>query len=70
MKPASTKRWREATNRVRVDTLKQGARFECISGEAWTYERRDGASSGVHHVTGDTGKKTAFAGCAEVIPLS
>jgi len=60
------RRWRE---RVRVDALKPGARFQAIDGVRYTYERRDGALSGVFHVTAADGSHTAFAGCAEVLLL-
>lgn len=53
--------------KVRMDTLKAGDRFRCCQGMVWTYERRDGASSGVHHVIReDDGSKNMFAGCATV----
>lgn len=59
-------RW-QVGPRVRVDSLAVGARFLACDGVVYTYERRDGAKCGVHHVVGDNGKRTAFAGCAEVV---
>jgi hypothetical protein len=53
-----------------MDTLRRGQRFSDIDGGVWTYVRRDGALSGVHHVENDQGKRTMFAGCAEVVPLA
>lgn len=55
--------------RVRVDTLKKGDMFVAIDGCQYTYDRVDGACSGVHHVIGDTDEKTSFAGCAEVVKM-
>ena len=52
--------------RRRVDTLKAGDKFTCASGDHYTFDRVDGALSGVFHVTQSTGRKTSFAGCAEV----
>jgi hypothetical protein len=49
-----------------MDTLKKGDKFTCASGDHYTFDREDGASSGVFHVTQSTGRKTCFAGCAEV----
>jgi len=40
-----------------------------MSNGCFTYERRDGALSGVYHVVDDTGRQTSFAGCAEVVVL-
>jgi hypothetical protein len=51
--------------RVRVDTLRKGQRFIAYDGVTYTYERIDGALSGVHHVTDGQGRRTCFAGCAE-----
>lgn len=53
---------------VRVDTLAKGRRFRCIQGQEWTYERLDGALTGVHHARRSDGFTSAFAGCAEVLP--
>jgi hypothetical protein len=58
--------WRDSA-RVRMDTLRRGDRFIAIDGDGYTYDRVDGASSGVHHVTCDDGARTSFAGCAEVV---
>ncbi len=59
---AGVKTW----NGTRVDSLKPGARFRCISGSAWRYVRP-------HHYSGvftcenlETGTRDDFAGCAEV----
>lgn len=49
-----------------MDTLKHGQQFTCASGDFYTYLRRDGALSGVHHVRRHDGHDTTFAGCAEV----
>jgi hypothetical protein len=54
---------------VRVDTLQRGDRFQCMQGGTYTFERVDGALSGVYHVVQDDGFRTCFAGCAEVILL-
>jgi hypothetical protein len=53
--------------RVRVDTLRKGAAFVAIDGKRYTYERKDGALSGYHHVVSADGSKTGFAGSAEVV---
>lgn len=53
--------------KVRVEELQKGERFTCASGDHYVYERVDGASSGVHHVVGKDGRKTSFAGCADVV---
>lgn len=53
--------------RVRVDSLRKGDEFLDIQGGRWVYERKDGALSGALWVTNDTGFKTCFAGCAEVV---
>lgn len=50
----------------RMDTLKRGDKFTSADGDHYTYERVDGASSGAHHVVAKDGRKTLFAGCAEV----
>jgi len=63
-----TPRWKTGP-RVPVDTLRKGQRFLAYDGCAYAYDRVDGASSGVHHVTGDNGHRTCFAGCAEVVLL-
>ena len=55
----------QAGPRVRVETLKRGDKFRAIDGMVYTYDRVDGASSGVHHVTSITSGPTSFAGCAE-----
>ena len=55
--------------RVRVDSLKPGQRFLSMSNGCFTYERRDGALSGVYHVVDDAGGRTSFAGCAEVVMI-
>lgn len=55
--------------RVRIDTLRRGQRFLDIEGTAWTYDRIDGALSGVHHVHNVKGA-SCFAGCAEVLLTS
>ena len=47
-----------------MDTLKHGQQFTCASGDFYTYLRRDGALSGVHHVRRHDGHDTTFAGCA------
>lgn len=60
---------RGAGTLVRMDSLKSGDRFYCMVGRIYTYDRQDGASSGVHHVTHEDGSKTMFAGCAEVVKL-
>jgi len=52
--------------RYRMDTLTPGQKFTCASGNMYTYVRRDGALSGVHHVRSASGRDTMFAGCAEV----
>jgi hypothetical protein len=57
----------EAGTRVRIEKLRVGERFLAIDGKHYTYDRRDGALSGVYHVTCDDGTRTAFAGCAEVV---
>lgn len=49
-----------------MDSLSPGEKFTPAYGGHYTYERRDGASDGVHHVVAEDGKKTCFAGCAEV----
>jgi hypothetical protein len=66
----STTAWKpdaiwQAGPRVRVDTFKRGDRFRAIDGMVYTYDRVDGVSKGVHHVTSMTGAPTSFAGCAE-----
>lgn len=53
--------------RVRVDSLRHGDKFIAVNGARYTYERRDGALSGAYHVTDTDGRKTWFAGCAEVV---
>ena len=55
----------EAGPRVRVDAMKRGDQFTDISGNTWTYVRKDGALSGAHHVVSPSGEQTCFAGCAE-----
>ena len=60
--------WRRGA-KVRVDSLRAGDRFRSIDGEVFTYERVDGASSGVHHVS-NASERTAFAGCAEVLRVT
>lgn len=56
-----------STTKVRVDTLKKGDKFTPAYGGHYTYERVDGASSGVHHVTdAKDGRGTMFCACAEV----
>lgn len=50
----------------RMDTLRKGDKFTPAYGGHYTYERVDGASSGAHHVIAVDGRKTMFAGCAEV----
>ena len=50
----------------RMDTLKKGDKFTCASGRHYTFNRRDGALSGVFHVIQSSGYETFFAGCAEV----
>lgn len=62
-------RW-EQSARVRMDTLSRGDRFLDCQGSEWTYVRRDGALSGVHHVRNARDEKTCFAGCAEVVLLN
>jgi hypothetical protein len=64
MKP--DERWL-AGPRVRVDELSRSDAFTCINGQRWTYVRKDGALSGVHHVRREDGFESSFAGCAEVI---
>jgi hypothetical protein len=62
-------RWTKGP-RVRIDTMRKGARFVSIEGEVWVYERLDGALSGAHHVKSEDGAKSAvFAGCAEGVLL-
>lgn len=51
---------------VRMDSLRVGTRFICISGQEWTFTRRDGKSTGVYHVRRSDGFESMFAGCAEV----
>lgn len=51
-----------------MDSLRRGQRFLSYDGEEWTYERRDGALDGVHHVV-DGDRRTIFSGCAEVVLL-
>ncbi len=53
---------------VPIGALTKGATFTAAYGGHYTYDRVDGASSGVHHVTGVDGKPTMFAGCADVVP--
>ena len=60
------KAWRDGP-RVRIDTLRAGEPFVSMSGERWTYVRRDGVCHGVCHVVRDDGEKSLFAGCAEVV---
>ena len=60
------KAWRDGP-RVRIDTLGPGDTFTSMSGEHWTYVRRDGVNHGVIRVLRDDGQKNLFAGCAEVI---
>lgn len=63
--------WTQAEgSRVRVDSLKRGERGIASDGETYTYERVDGALSGVHYVVYNGGERTTFAGCAEWVPTS
>ncbi len=50
----------------RIDSLSKGDKFTCASGDHYVFERVDGALSGVFHVVDSDGRKTSFAGCAEV----
>ena len=50
----------------RMDSLRKGDQFTSADGGHYTYDRVDGALSGVHHVTEKGGRQTMFAGCAEV----
>lgn len=61
--------WRRREGeRVRVDTLRVGTEFSCISGDVWKFTRRDGRSDGVFHVERlRDGHMSMFAGCAEVL---
>ena len=53
----------------RIDTLRRGQRFRCVSGHTWTFDRKDHALSGAYYADGDHGKRDCFAGCAEVTLL-
>ena len=52
--------------RVTIDSLRAGAQFTAADGVHCTYERRDGANSGAHHVRRSDGSATLYAGCALV----
>jgi hypothetical protein len=56
--------------RARIDTLHHGQRFLAYDGRTYTYLRKDGALSGVHHVLSEAGESTCFAGCAEGVVQS
>lgn len=55
--------------KVRVDSLRRGQRFRCVSGFEWVYDRKDGALSGVHWADRATGGRDCFCGSALVQPL-
>lgn len=51
----------------RVDELRKGQRFRCVSGHEWIFERQDGALSGAYKVrSAKDGRTNYFAGCAVV----
>ena len=58
-----------ASRRVRVDQLRRGDEFVCVSGHHWTYDRPDGALWGVYWCSREDGVCNCFAGCAVVTLL-
>ena len=63
----SWKSAQELGHLVRVDSLRKGQRFRCITGAIYTYIRPDGANRGGHHAKRASDELSdMFAGCAEV----